>query len=613
MEDAATIRSAHVQRTRAHLRSTSVTTSILFGIFTIHNLASFAPPASWIAAAHDLALCAALGLTGLAMRQNRVSDAWVHPLVMACTVAVASNVMLVLVLTGQRLQLLYFALIIFSVGGLIASVRWAAATLLAVGLFAAVGHVLTWPIDRALANAVFAGLAMSSVSMGVVFGRAWLTEQLDEQNHRERQRERALRTALEKARLAERQLDAKVARRTDELSWAKGALQRHVEESQRAHTEARTLSAQLRHAQRVDAMGQLTGGVAHDFNNLITAVIGNVELALLDVPRHSATADALRDARTSAVRAAELTQQLLSFGRAGDEDSQTYAIDEALDAVRRVVGRLLGEDIRLLIRAPDASLRVGMSPVQFDQILLNLAVNARDAMPLGGTLRVTAEAEGGEVHVAVSDTGSGIDHTTLEHIFDPYFTTKARGKGTGLGLATAMSIIKQHHGRITVDTEPGQGTTFHVFLPRVEAAPTAQRTSRGRHSLPPSRMPRGRGEQVLVVEDEDAVRRIAVRILERLGYRAMSASSGPEALRLLVAHPGRIDLLWTDVLMPGMDGKELADRMHDLRPETHVLFASGYSGDKLAPRGVLPSETHFLAKPYDAADIARAVRSALDA
>lgn len=421
----------------------------------------------------------------------------------------------------------------------------------------------------------------------------------------DQRRQSQLEDAVARAEEAEARSAKRLARCKAELQWTNEALRQTIDD-RRAVVEAKeALVQQLLHAQRVEAMGQLTGGVAHDFNNLITAVIGNVEMAMLDLDADAQAYVALNDARRAAARAGRLTQQLLGLSRV-ETKSRSVEVHRAFSSLASVVASLLGEDVELRVLECPPDLRVSLPPVQLDQVLLNLVVNARDAMPDGGTIVLDASRDETDVVIRVADTGTGMDEATRARVFDPFFTTKDADKGTGLGLSTVHSILTAHGGSIEVQTAPGAGTTFSLRIPLADRQLASHRSS-----IPPTQqMPRGQGERVLVVEDEEAVRRIAVRMLKRLGYDTLDAASGQEALRVLGRE--RIDLLWTDVLMPGMDGKELADRWHAVQPDVPVLFASGYSGDVLAPRGVLQDGTNFLAKPYQASDVAKAIRRALD-
>jgi PAS domain S-box-containing protein len=385
-------------------------------------------------------------------------------------------------------------------------------------------------------------------------------------------------------------------------------------------TEQKRLGEQLRQSQKLEGVGQLAGGIAHDFNNLLLVIRSNAELVQEALaPGDPRRAD-LDEVLQAATRATALTRQLLAFSRKQVLNLTTFSINDAVSSMEKLLRRVIGEDVQIrLALAPEAG-AVQADPVQVEQVVLNLVVNARDAMPHGGVVtiatalatvdpesaRARADATPGEyVCLVVSDTGVGMDEATRARMFEPFFTTKPQGKGTGLGLSTVYGILKQSGGHVDVETAPGRGTSIRVYLPRAEA---------GQRPEPrPAQAPVGGSETILLVEDEAAVRSIGERLLLRLGYAVITAPSGEEALRVAAAHPGPIDLLATDVILPGMDGHELATRLAAVRGGLRVLYVSGYTGDKLA--SVRPGATwgELLQKPFSPDDLARAVRTALAA
>jgi len=386
-------------------------------------------------------------------------------------------------------------------------------------------------------------------------------------------------------------------------------------------TQRKTLEMQLLQSQKMEAIGRLAGGLAHDFNNLLTAILGSTEL-LLDTlgPGHAGRGD-LDAIREAGLRAAELTRQLLAFSRQQVLTPRVLDLNGLVGGVEKILRRLIGEDIELrtVLAVPLGAVRA--DPSQVEQVLLNLAVNARDAMPRGGKLTIeTANVEldeayerehqpvtrGDYVLLAVSDTGTGMDAKTKARLFEPFFTTKERGKGTGLGLSTVYGIVKQSGGYVWVYSEPGQGTTFKVYLPRVEgqadlAAPAAS---------PPGPL-RG-SETVLVVEDHEDVRRLTERVLRSRGYTVLVSANGPEALRAAAQHAGPIHLLVTDVVMPGMSGREVSLLLAPARPEMRVLYLSGYADESIIHHGVLDPGLAFLQKPFTPDRLARKVRDLLE-
>jgi PAS domain S-box-containing protein len=386
-------------------------------------------------------------------------------------------------------------------------------------------------------------------------------------------------------------------------------------------TQRRQLEEQLRQAQKIEAVGRLAGGVAHDFNNLLNVITGYGQMVfrrLADGPEREKTKAILQ----AADRAAALTRQLLAFSRKQVLEPKVLDLNAVVAGMDEMLRRLIGEDIVLNAQlAPELGCTKA-DPGQIEQVLMNLVVNARDAMPRGGQLTLeTANAEMDEAYVrdhlgarpgryvmlAVCDTGLGMDAETQKHIFEPFFTTKEKGKGTGLGLATVYGIVKQSEGYIWVDSAPGVGTTVRVFLPWVEAEPPPEEP---RRPAVPEELPRAT-ETVLLVEDEEMVRRMTREVLEGAGYRVLEASSGFEALRVSAGHAGRLDLIVTDVVMPGMSGRELAERLAPSRPGMKVLYMSGHTDDAIFHHGVTQAGTGFLQKPFTPDALERRVRALL--
>ena len=387
-------------------------------------------------------------------------------------------------------------------------------------------------------------------------------------------------------------------------------------------SERRHIEERLREAQKMEAIGRLAGGVAHDFNNLLTAILGYTELLRDQVPDNGTARADLDEVRTAAQRAAELTRQLLAFGRRQSLRPETLDLNSRVLGFEKMLRRLIGEDIDISVRLAPDLWNTEADPGQIDQVILNLAVNARDAMPGGGRITIATanvEVPSGEppvdallgagrwVQLAMADTGAGMDAATRERLFEPFFTTKEQGRGTGLGLATVYGIITQSGGHIQVDSRPGSGTTFRIWLPRVDAP---ERVARPSDQLTDATV--GRGETVLLVEDEAAVRSLAGQVLARLNYRVIEARDGETALGLAATHEGEIAILLTDVVMPGMSGPELAGEIARRRPATRVLFMSGYTDKVLARPGSDSPATPFLPKPFSAIQLATAVRRALD-
>jgi len=375
-------------------------------------------------------------------------------------------------------------------------------------------------------------------------------------------------------------------------------------------TDRRRLEEQLLQSQKMEAIGRLAGGVAHDFNNLLTAIIGYADLLARRVQGTPRLEHNVAEILEAAERAAGLTRQLLAFSRKQVLQPRVLSLNATVSEMENMLRRLIGEDIQLLTRLDAGLGQVRADPTQIEQVILNLAVNARDAMPRGGTLTVeTGNAdleEGRFVMLAVSDTGVGMDAETRSRVFEPFFTTKEPGKGTGLGLAMVYGIVAQSGGTIRVSSEPGQGTTFRVRLPRVDEE-VAVEGPRGAETPAD-----GGTETVLVAEDEDGVRGLICEILQGLGYHVLEAPRPEAAIHTLAEGGPRVHLLLTDVVMPGMDGRQLAERLTALQPGLRVLYMSGYTGEAIAEHGVLDQGTQLLQKPFTPDALARKVREVLD-
>ena len=394
-----------------------------------------------------------------------------------------------------------------------------------------------------------------------------------------------------------------------------------ITERKRAEEEQAKLEAQLNQAQRMESVGRLAGGVAHDFNNMLGVIIGHAEIAMDQIdPDQPLHAD-LQEIRNAANRSADLTRQLLAFARKQVISPKVLDINETVEGMLKMLRRLIGEDIHLTW-LPGANLwPVRVDPSQIDQILANLCINARDAIAGVGKLTIetgnisfdegycTDHADfvpGDFVLLVVSDNGCGMDKKTIDKIFEPFFTTKEVGKGTGLGLATVYGIVKQNNGFINVYSELGQGTTFRIYLPRHAGATEEKRTEAGAAQLKLGQ------ETILLVEDELVLLELNKFILERLGYQVLAAGTPGEAIRLAEEYTGEIHLLMTDVVMPEMNGQDLARKMMSLSPHLKCLFTSGYTADVIAHHGVLDEGVHFIQKPFSRKDLATKIREVLD-
>ena len=410
----------------------------------------------------------------------------------------------------------------------------------------------------------------------------------------------------------------RLRRLTRELQAATANLERRVLErtAELAQTEA-----QLRQAQKMEAVGLLAGGIAHDFNNLLTVILGYIELLRTEARPNTPADEAIEAIQTAAERAASLTQQLLAFSRQQVLQPQLLRVNAVVSQLADLLRRLIGEDITLITRLHAEPALVMADPGQLAQVIMNLAVNARDAMPNGGTLTIETDevelqgnsprlqmgcAPGRYVTVAVSDTGHGMDAETQARIFEPFFTTKPPGEGTGLGLATVHGIVYQSGGQILVDSTPERGTTLTIYLPSAHTAELPPTSDGGASSASPG------GETILLVEDEPLVRQMARTVLQQHAYTVLEASTGPDALELARTHPGSIDLVLTDVILPGgLSGPQMVQQVLAQRPHVQVVYMSGYTESAMAHHGQLEPGLALLEKPFTPGVLADKVRAAL--
>lgn len=388
-------------------------------------------------------------------------------------------------------------------------------------------------------------------------------------------------------------------------------------------TERDKLEAQLQHAMKMESVGRLAGGVAHDFNNMLTGIVGLISMAKLDLSREDPLQETLEEIYSAVDRASSLTRQLLAFSRKQIIRSSTVNLNALIEKIESMLARTIGEDVIFETDLEENLKSVIVDPGQIEQVIVNLSINARDAMPHGGTLKISTKnielrpesfdelsqpGPGEYVLLSVSDTGQGISDEMKDKIFEPFFTTKKKGQGTGLGLSTVYGVVRQHHGFVDVVSSVGQGACFSIYLPCSENSEIGFEKSHYFDNLPRS----NGSETVLVVEDDDMVRGIAVKVLKRLGYCVIEAANGESAIAKVTGDVKALDLLLTDIVMPKMNGRELADEILSIVPKTRVLYTSGYARDAIAQRGIMEGELCFLSKPYTPVELARMVRRVLD-
>ena len=431
---------------------------------------------------------------------------------------------------------------------------------------------------------------------------------------------------------SEGELERKVRERTSELEEANEQLQHFSQSNALKRTEAekekmeaiealRSSEKQLQQAQRLEAVGRLAGGVAHDFNNLLTVIMGYSTL-LTRSNLEELAHERVLEINKAAQRASSLTRQLLAFSRKQVLKPEVLDINSLVEGTGKMLRRLIGEDIEVITSLKPGVGKINADPGQIEQVLINLVVNARDAMPDGGTITIeTANVEldpaysdmhievmaGSYVMLVVSDTGIGMDAETKSHIFEPFFTTKEVGKGTGLGLSMIYGIIKQSGGNIWVYSEPGKGTSFKIYLPRVHVEYRAAFAAYKESNTPPVLAT----ETILLVEDDEMVRKLAADILQEKGYQVLVGKTGEEAIRICREHEGHIDLLLTDVVMPSMNGRKLAERIRVIQNDIKMVYMSGYTDDSIVHHGVLAPGTDFLQKPFTAETLSSKIREVL--
>jgi PAS domain S-box-containing protein len=402
---------------------------------------------------------------------------------------------------------------------------------------------------------------------------------------------------------------------------AKLVLANDVTDRKRAEQALKETEEHLRQSHKLEGVGQLAGGIAHDFNNLLTVINGFCSLAMRDLNHEDPLLANLEEIKKAGDRATSLTRQLLAFSRKQVLQPKILNLDSVVVDMEKMLQRVIGENIDLRAVLEPKLGNVNADPGQIEQIILNLVVNARDSMPNGGKLTIETDniyldeeyvkdhlgaQVGPHVMLAVTDTGRGMDQKTLARIFEPFFTTKEMGKGTGLGLSTVYGIVKQSGGNIWVYSEIGSGTTFKIYLPRVD-----DRAEEYKRNIEDARVTKGT-ETILLVEDEEMLRKLARQTLKGYGYEIVEAANGNEAIALSAQHEGAIHLLLTDVIMPGMNGRELATRMLQTRPSLRVLFMSGYTDDAIVHQGVLDESANFIQKPFAPDGLAGRVREVLD-
>jgi signal transduction histidine kinase/CheY-like chemotaxis protein len=601
------------------LRPISLGCAILWILFIPFHLADLLPEFRTPVMVSDILMFLIPLVLYAALRLDAVSIRWTGPVVVSLASTNVVGVLVVYWLAGLDFQSFYIAIIIIASGSLILMTRWFLVSS-AIALVAWAVVAIRHSSGSELANLGFLQAAAIMVGVTTHITRTRFTKRIFAYQQRDKGREAALQKLLAETESARRELDLRVAERTHELQGAYDDLRVQVEGGARLEAERRLLEAELHHAQRLESVGQLAGGIAHDFNNLLTVIGGNIDLVLeLAETLDDAYRVCLEDARGAADRAAELTTELLAYSRKQPVVLATLQPVEIIRGMRSMIEQAATEniDLEVALGPIQSSVRAGRG--QIEQVVMNLVLNACDAMPEGGKLKLeldevdqcpVAPPSVGParpfVRLRVSDTGCGMDEKTQERVFEPFFTTKELGKGTGLGLSVVHGIVKQHEGHLALESTPGKGSTFSVFLPCATEGESREAPGPSRRLHDP--MATEPALTILLVEDEAAVRRFTKMLLEQLGHQVLIAESGTAALGVAKNFEGEIHLLLTDVLMPGIRGPELAGKLQSVRPATRVLYVSGYADPKAVEDLNLQVETAFLQKPFNLENLRTKIR-----
>ena len=607
------------QATIEVMRTTLLVLAGLFLLLAPINALSMPAAARAWCGLHDLGLAALFA--ALAVVAHREAAVRAAPFIaVGVPVAILSNTLLAAALGGTTMPQVFVALLLVGVGSMYLVTRWLVVTAIVVFVAWVAFAVPMAPNLYDAGERVMVSLGAAGLGFIVHGLRRHSARRVAQLRAHDVLRQDALETALHANQEARASLDRKVAERTEELARARDAIAAELAERKASEERRRSLERSLAAAQRMEAVGRLAGGVAHDFNNLLMVIGGNVELLLEQGRLEPDERSDLQEVMSAVERASRLIRQLLALGRRQVMQTKRTTIGELVEGVRRMVERVLGADIRLVIEG-GGDLRIVADHGQLEQVIMNLVLNARDAMPAGGTLTLRMRrrelddpigadlpdvAPGAYAVLDVSDTGHGMDERVRQSLFEPFFTTKSANRGSGLGLAAVRGIVAQHGGFVSVESTPGQGSTFSVHLPLAASASDAASTG------PFAPVPGGGNETVLVVEDEPAVRRLATDGLARMGYRVLSVPDGDAAVRALESTTSPVDIVVTDVIMPGMDGVQLAEEVRSRWPATRVLFISGYAGDRLAARGLVSDDQLLLHKPFTLRELGARVRDLLD-
>ena len=602
----ALVHDARVTTTYDVVLPLSIGMAALWAFFIPFNLMELPGPSRNPVVIHDVCMIVLSLALYVAVRQRWVPPRLIGLSAFIVAVVIASNVILAYWMTERSFYTYYIGIILIAAGNIILLTRWFLASVFVILLmWAAVAAHFATPQE--FINLVFLQVAAILVAVTIHLARINFIRRITQLRHRDQVREKDLERALSQGEMVRQELDQRVAERTRELQVAYDRLTDQLEERAQLENQRRELESELHHAQRLESVGQLAGGVAHDFNNLLTVIGGNIDLVVRKSDKLGEREGAwLNEARKATQRAAELTSELLAYSRKQPVVFEPIDPVEVVGGVRKMIERAAGENVVLELDLNQTRGCILGGRGQIEQVVLNLVLNACDAMPMGGKLKIVLDevaqfsgighenTEGGPyIRLRFIDNGIGMEAEVREKIFEPFFTTKETGKGTGLGLSVVHGIVSQHRGFVDVKSSRSAGTTVSVYLPSVmEEAVVDDSGAPSLTDTPAS------GETILVVEDEEAVREFTRILLEELGYRVLAAENGEHALAMSEQYPEKIHLLLTDVVMPGIQGPQLAQKLSTFRPGVPILYVSGYTDPKILADLRLEDRMAFLQKPF---------------
>ena len=584
----------------------SIGLAALWAFFIPFNLMELPEPSRDPVVIHDMFMVALSFALYLSVRTRWLPDRLVGPTVFFGAILIASNVILAYWMTERSFYTYYIGIILIASGNIILLTRWFLSSVFVIlMMWATVAARFATPQE--FINLIFLQVAAILVAVTIHLARVNFIRRITQLRHRDQVREKDLERALSQGERVRQELDQRVEERTRELQVAYDRLTDQMEERAQLEGQRRELESELHHAQRLESVGQLAGGVAHDFNNLLTVIGGNIDLV---VRKSDALGDRqqvwLDEARKATQRAAELTSELLAYSRKQPVVFEPIDPVVVVGGVRKMIERAAGENVLLELDLNQTRGCILGGKGQIEQVVLNLVLNACDAMPLGGKLKIVLDevakfsgigheniGGGPYIRLRFIDNGIGMQSEVREKIFEPFFTTKETGKGTGLGLSVVHGIVSQHGGFVDVKSSPSAGTTVSVYLPSVMEEAVVESAEVATSVENPAS-----GETILVVEDEEAVRQFTETLLEEMGYRVLVAENGEHALHVSKEYAGQIDLLLTDVVMPGIQGPQLARELLVTRPGMPILYVSGYTDPQILADLHLEERMSFLQKPF---------------